>query len=91
MSDRSTVCDYAGDELYPGDLVNYAARRRNRVRVADAIVHKVTARLVDGRLRPMLLLQPTGVESGFVKRRSMRRSWVSAEHVRLITSGYARP
>ncbi|MEV7925295.1 hypothetical protein [Kitasatospora sp. NPDC088779] len=88
MSERNTVCDYAGDEIHTGDLVNYAARRRNRVRVTDAVVRRVTTRVVDGRLRPMLLVQPTGVESGFVRRRSMRRTWVSAEHVRLIMPGY---
>lgn len=87
MSKRNTVCDYSGEELYPGDLINYASRTGNRVRVADALVEKVTAKKVDGRLVPMLLVRPTGAESGFVKRRSLRSEWVSAEHVRLITPG----
>ncbi|WP_205519291.1 hypothetical protein [Streptomyces olivoreticuli] len=52
--------------------------------MADAIVDKVTTRLVDGRLRPMLRVRPTGTESGFAKRRSLRREWITAEHVRLI-------
>ncbi|MFF2039359.1 hypothetical protein ACFVVX_02930 [Kitasatospora sp. NPDC058170] len=58
--------------------------------MADAIVRKVTARMVDGRLRPMLKVQPTGIESGFVKRRSLRKTWIAAEHVRLVLSGVAR-
>ncbi|WP_405016429.1 hypothetical protein OHV05_04405 [Kitasatospora sp. NBC_00070] len=91
MSSRQVVCDYAGDELYPGDLINYSARRKNRVRVSDAIIRRVTTRVVGGRLRPMLLVEPTGVESGYVRRRSLRQTWVSSEHVRLIMSGYARP
>lgn len=85
MGKRGVVTDYAGDELYRNDLIVYSARQGNRVRMVDAIVDKVTTRLVDGRLRAMLRVQPTGIESGFTKRRSLRKEWISAEHVRLIT------
>lgn len=85
MGKRGVITDYAGEELYPGDLVAYAARQGNRVRMTDAIVDRVTAVLENGRLRPMLKVQPTGDESGFTRRRSMRPEWISAEHVRLIT------
>ncbi len=84
MSKRGVVTDYGGEELYRGDLVAYAARQGNRVRIADAIIRKVTTRVVDGRLRPMLRVAPTGIESGFVKRRSLREEWISSEHVRLV-------
>lgn len=84
MGKRGVIADYAGDELYRGDLVAYAARHGNRVRMADAIVQRVTTILENGRLRPMLLVKPTGIESGFAKRRSLRREWISAEHVRLV-------
>ncbi|OKH90462.1 hypothetical protein [Streptomyces uncialis] len=84
MGKRGVVTDYAGEEIYPGDLINYAARQGNRVRVSDAYVEKVTAVLEGGRLRPMLKVQPTGTESGFTKRRTMRTEWISAEHARLI-------
>ncbi|MFD9629807.1 hypothetical protein [Streptomyces violascens] len=87
MGKRGVVTDYGGEELYKGDLVAYAARQGNRVRMADAIVDKVTCRLVDGRLRPMLRIRPTGTESGFAKRRSLRQEWISSEHVRLIVPG----
>jgi hypothetical protein len=89
MGKRGVVTDYAGAELYAGDLINYAARQANRVRLADAIVLKVTARMEGGRLRPMLLVQPTGIESGFTARRSPRKVWISAEHVRLIERKFA--
>ena len=89
MAKRGVVTDYAGDELYPGDLINYAARQANRVRTTDAIVLKVTAVLAKGRLIPMLKVKPTGVESGFTARKSLRAEWIGAEHVRLITPGVA--
>ncbi|KPC65918.1 hypothetical protein ADL35_46140 [Streptomyces sp. NRRL WC-3753] len=84
MGKRGVVTDYAGDELYEGDLVAYSARHGNRVRMTDARVEKVTTRLAGGRLLPMLLLRPTGDESGFTRRKSQRAVWVAAEHVRLI-------
>jgi hypothetical protein len=37
----------------------------------------------------MLLLKPTGEESGFTRRKSARAVWVAAEHVRLINPGVA--
>ncbi|WP_328695746.1 hypothetical protein [Streptomyces sp. NBC_00342] len=89
MGKRGVVTDYSGEELYRGDLVAYSARQGNRVRMADAIVDKVTTRLVDGRLRAMLRVKPTGFESGFTKRRSLRKEWISAEHVRLVIPGVA--
>ncbi|MFJ1895895.1 hypothetical protein [Streptomyces sp. NPDC088115] len=84
MGKRGVITDYAGEELYPGDLIAYAARQGNRVRLTDALVRRVTARIENGRLRPMLLVRPTGIESGFTKRRSLRSEWIAAEHVRLI-------
>jgi hypothetical protein len=88
MGKRGVVTDYAGEEIYPGDLVAYAARQGNRVRLSDAVVMKVTAQQHGGRLVPMLLVQPTGVESGFTARRSTRKVWVGAEHVRLIAPNH---
>lgn len=85
MGKRGVVTDYAGEELYKHDLINYASRQGNRVRATDALVCKVTTKMVSGRLRPMLLVKPTGNESGFTRRRSYRKVWISAEHARLIT------
>lgn len=78
------VTDYAGAELHKGDLVCYAARHGNRVRMTDAIIEQVTTRLFAGRLVPMLLVQPTGDESGFTRRRTCRKVWIRAEHVRSV-------
>lgn len=89
MGKRGVVTDYAGNELHAGDLIGYAARQGNRVRLADAVVFKVTAKKVGGRLVPMLFVQPTGVESGFTARRSVRKVWIGAEHARLIITGFA--
>lgn len=96
MAKRGVVTDYAGNELYAGDLIAYAARQGNRVRLADAIVLEVTAKLaqvehVGAVLVPVLKIQPTGVESGFAKRRTPVPQWITAEHVRLVTPGEAHP
>lgn len=96
MGKRGQVTDYAGNELAPGDLVAYAARQGNRVRLADAVVLEVTAKLaevdkVGAVLVPVLKVQPTGVESGFTKRRTPAAQWITAEHVRLVTPGFAEP
>ncbi|WP_172385199.1 hypothetical protein [Streptomyces sp. MNP-20] len=87
MAKRGVITDYAGEELYRGDLICYATRQGNRVRLSDAVILKATARLVGGRLRPMLKVRPTGAESGFTKRKSMRAEWIGAEHARLILPG----
>lgn len=94
MGKRGVVTDYAGNELHEGDLVAYAARQGNRVRIADAVVLEATAKrtLVEGVgyvLIPVVQVQPTGVESGFVKRRTPVPQWITTEHVRLVTPGFA--
>ncbi|WP_328546773.1 hypothetical protein [Streptomyces platensis] len=93
MSKRGVVTDYAGNELHPGDLVAYSARNGNRVRMADAVVIEATAKQaqVEGVglvLVPVLKVQPTGVESGFVKRKTGAAQWITTEHVRLVTANF---
>ena len=92
MAKRGSVSDYAGEEIYAGDLVAYAARQGNRVRMSDAIVLDVTAKTVGGRLLPMLKVQPTGTDSGWGlgSRKTLRGEWIYAEHVRLVTAGFAK-
>ena len=85
MSRRRTVCDYAGNELYPGDLINYPTRQGNRVRATDAIILAVKTKRLSGRVVPFLEVRPTGFDSGFVPRRSLRREEIGTEHVRLVT------
>ncbi|WP_223279359.1 hypothetical protein [Streptomyces sp. SDr-06] len=72
----------------------YSARQGNRVRVADAIVLEATARStsvegVGNVLIPVLHIQPTGTESGFTRRKTLTPQWITTEHVRLITPGFA--
>ncbi|AUG87300.1 hypothetical protein HOS59_gp36 [Streptomyces phage Rowa] len=93
MAKRGVVTDYAGNELHPGDLVAYSARQGNRVRMADAVVLEATAKQaqvegVGAVLVPVLKVQPTGVESGFVKRKTAAAQWITTEHVRLVTPGF---
>ncbi len=89
MGRRGVITDYAGEALYPGDLVTYATRRENRVRMTDAVITLCEARKVGGRLRPMLKVTPTGDESGFAKRVTFTPVWVAAEHVRLVLPAVA--
>ncbi|MEU9560336.1 hypothetical protein [Streptomyces fumanus] len=96
MAKRGVVTDYSGNELHEGDLIAYAARNGNRVRMADAVVIEATAKQAQvegvGRvLVPVLKVQPTGVESGFSKRKSPTPQWITTEHVRLITPGFTDP
>lgn len=86
MGKRGTVTDYAGEALYAGDLINYAARRENGVRVSDAIVRRIYFVRVEGRKFPMLKVQPTGTDSGFEPRKTLRTEHVAATHVRLLRS-----
>ena len=88
---RKVVSDYVGNDLARGDLGVSASRTGNRVRVADYIVLKTTTKKGPlGRRIPTLVVLPTGDESGFVKRASMRIEEIGAEHFRLIEPGYAQ-
>ena len=89
MAKRGTVTDYAGNELHADDLIAYSSRRGNQTRLADATIIQVSTRLVAvpdvGRIVvPVLHIQPTGMESGFTKRRSLRAEWITASAVRRI-------
>lgn len=92
MGKRGVVSDYAGEELYEGDLVTFAARHGNRVRMSDAVVLDVTTKNVGGRLLPTLLVQPLGVDSGWAlgARKTLRPVEISAEHVRLVAPEFAK-
>jgi hypothetical protein len=91
MGKRGVVTDYAGEELYKGDLVTFATRHANRVRMSDAVILDVTTKTVAGRLMPSLLLQPTGTDSGWAlgARKTLKQVEIFAEHVRLVTPDFA--
>jgi hypothetical protein len=90
MGKRGVVTDYAGEELYAGDLITYAVRHGNRVRMTDAIVTDVTTKSVGGRLLPTLVVQPTGLVSGWGlgARKTLQPVEISAEHVRLVSPDF---
>lgn len=90
MGKRGVVSDYAGQELHAGDLITFATRHGNRVRMSDAVVLDVTTKKVDGRLVAMLLIQPTGRDSGWGlgARKTLRQVEVTAEHVRLVAPDF---
>lgn len=92
MSKRGVVTDYAGEELYAGDLITFATRHGNRVRMSDGIVQDVTTESIGGRLVPTLLVQPTGTDSGWGlgARKTLRAVKISAEHVRLVTPEFTK-
>lgn len=90
MGKRGVVTDYAGEELYAGDLVTYAVRHGNRVRMTDAVILDVTAEMIGGRLIPMLEVEPTGTESGFTRRRTLTPRKIGAEHVRLVMAEFTK-
>jgi hypothetical protein len=91
MAKRGTITDYSGEPIRPGDLIAYACRESNRVRMADAYVLDTKTEKFKGRLIPFLLVKPTGAESGFTRRKSMRSVWIVVEHVRLIESDSLSP
>jgi hypothetical protein len=90
MGKRGVVTDYAGEELYAGDLVTYAVRHGNRVRMTDAVVEDVTTKNIGGRLLPTLVVTPTGAVSGWGlgARKTVQRVEISAEHVRLVVPDF---
>jgi hypothetical protein len=90
MGKRGVVTDYAGEELYAGDLVSFGTRHGNRVRLSDAVVLDVTTKNIGGRLLPTLVVQPTGTDSGWGlgSRKTLRSVEISAEHVRLVTPDF---
>lgn len=86
---RGEVTDYAGEPLHVGDLINYSARRGNRVRAVDGVILRIKVERFKGRLIPFLLVKPTGASSGFTSRKTYDARWVHLEHVRLLIPNFA--
>ena len=78
---KSPATDISGVPITKGALIVYAARHNNRVRLAEAEVTDVYTERYKGRVIPFLKVQPTGNESGFVKRATMREITITTEHV----------
>ncbi|MEU7200253.1 hypothetical protein [Streptomyces sp. NPDC045470] len=55
--------------------------------MTEAEVLRTTSAIVAGRVMPLLKVRPTGLESGFIKRRSFRTETIAAEHVAVTIPG----
>ncbi|MCQ6554756.1 hypothetical protein NPS70_16345 [Streptomyces sp. C10-9-1] len=81
---RDRLTDFTGAEIRPGVVVAYPSRRGNRVRNSEAVVLETLTDRRTGRVVPMLKVRPTGRDSGFVARKTLKVQTVSAEHVVVI-------
>lgn len=81
---KGNLTDFTGAEIYPGRLIAYPTRRGNRVRNTEAVVLELESNRAAGRVVPMLLVKPTGRDSGFIGRKTLTPQHVAAEHVVVI-------
>jgi hypothetical protein len=81
---RARLTDFTGAEIRPGKLIAYPTRQGNVVRNTEAIVLELMSDRSTGRVVPMLRVQPTGRDSGFIARKTLVAQKVSAEHVVVI-------
>ncbi|MFC4494037.1 hypothetical protein ACFPA8_07815 [Streptomyces ovatisporus] len=88
---RKVVCDMEGNDLARGDRILNGSRTGNRIRQSHYVIVDITMEVapITRRILPVLVVWPTGVESGFVKRASFRREYIGSEHVQLLEAGYA--
>ncbi|MEV8056556.1 hypothetical protein AB0P37_08515 [Streptomyces antimycoticus] len=80
MSKRGVVSDFRGQEVRTGDIIVYAARHGNTVRMSEGEVLDVTTEKYKGRLIPSIKVRPTGRASGFVARESVATVNILADH-----------
>lgn len=81
---KVSLNDFTGAEIRPGRLIAYPTRRGNRVRNTEAIVLELKTNRAAGRVVPILKVQPTGRDSGFVARKTLTPQYIAAEHVVVI-------
>jgi hypothetical protein len=83
---KSRLTDFTGQEIRPGAVGVYPSRQGNRVRNSEAVVLETKSSRAGGRVRPILVVQPTGRDSGFIQRKTRRTVRVSSEH--FAVTGY---
>lgn len=81
---KANLTDFTGAEIRVGRLIAYPTRRGNRVRNTEAVVLETRSNRSAGRVVPMLLVRPTGRESGVSGRKTLKPLTVGAEHVVVI-------
>lgn len=81
---KARLTDFTGAEIRPGSVIAYPTRQGNRVRTTEAVVLETMSDKTTGRVVPMLKVRPTGRDSGFIARKTLKAQKVSAEHVVVI-------
>lgn len=80
MAKRGTVTDFTGMPAMPGDVIVYAARAANLVRMTEATIESIGTEKIKGRVFPVLKVRPTGRISGFLGRVTDRTETIRSEH-----------
>lgn len=81
---KARLTDFTGAEIRVGVVIAYPTRQGNVVRNSEAVVIETMSDRSTGRVVPMLKVQPTGRDSGFIARKTLTAQTVSAEHVVVI-------
>jgi hypothetical protein len=81
---KARLTDFTGAEIRRGSLIAYPTRQGNVVRNSEAIVLETLSDKRTGRVVPMLMVRPTGRDSGFIARKTLAVQTVRAEHVVVI-------
>jgi hypothetical protein len=81
---KARLTDFTGAEIRPGRLIAYPTRQGNVVRNTEAVVLERLSNKKTGRIVPMLKVQPTGRDSGFIARSTLKPQTIAATHVVVI-------
>jgi hypothetical protein len=81
---KARLTDFTGAEIRPGGLVSYATRQGNVVRLSEGVVLELESNKATGRVIPMVKVQPTGRDSGFIARKTLTVQTVAADRMVVI-------
>ncbi len=81
---KAHLTDFLGQVIRPGCVIVYPTRQGNRVRQSEAVVIETYSDRSTGRVIPMLIVAPTGRDSGFIGRSTLMRRRVSTEHTVVV-------
>lgn len=82
MSEQYT--DFRGTAVEPDAVVLYSARRGNESRMSEGIVEGIKRTRVNGRVYPMVIVQPTGRDTGNHARKTLKKVHVDINRVAVI-------
>ncbi|WP_329168343.1 hypothetical protein OG709_30025 [Streptomyces sp. NBC_01267] len=78
---KARLTDFTGAEIRAGKVIAYPTRQGNVVRNSEAIVLETMSDKSTGRVVPMLRVQPTGRDSGFIARSTVTPQTIATTHV----------